>query len=242
MRSVHILRLVHQQLLTFPAPAPEEGRAGFQKTKRPNDEIVEVEPAGILERLLICEECPGDAGGLGVLCDLLCRDADLQFEPAEGVIQPADGADGYVRPHVAEHDLTVQQRLHGLAAVGQYLAAEGVERLDADCARGEAERLQRGINARGHLVGGSLVEGDRSDGGWVGAGGHEPGNACYQGRCLAASGRGNAQHGPRRRGGSLALIGREAFEAFGDGRGEHRPMIAGAPLPALIWGRRATAV
>jgi hypothetical protein len=101
LSPVDILHLIDQEVVALGAPAAEQGRAGFQQSNRPGNQIVEVEPAGVLQGLLIGEEGAGDRPRFWVCGHPAGRDADLQFEPAEGVVEPADCACRDARPHVA---------------------------------------------------------------------------------------------------------------------------------------------
>ncbi len=118
MSPVDILHLIDQEVVALGAPAAEQGRAGFQQSNRPGNQIVEVEPAGVFERLLVGEEGTGDGARLGVGADLSRRYADFELEAAEGIVEAADCPDSDVRPHVAQDSFAIEQRLNALPAVG----------------------------------------------------------------------------------------------------------------------------
>ena len=226
-------------MLAALAPATKQGGPGFEQPKGSSDKVVEVEPARIFQGRFVGEECPGDWARFGIGSYLLRRDADVELEPAERVVEASDRAAVDVGPHVAQHRLTVQQRIHGLAAVGENLAAQGVERLHANGSGRKAARLKRRVHARRHLVGGPLVERDGRDGRRIRARGHEPRDPGNEGRGLPTPGGGHAQHRPRRRGCGRPLVRRELLEAFGNRGGEHRGSIGGIPYRRLIGPRRA---
>ena len=65
-RTIHVLRLVDQQVLALRAPAAEEGRPGLQQPERPRDQVVEVEAAGVLQSLFVGQEGAGDRARVGI--------------------------------------------------------------------------------------------------------------------------------------------------------------------------------
>jgi len=65
LSPIDILHLVDQEVVALRAPVAEQGRAGFQQSNRSGNQIVEVEPAGILKRLLVGQEGTGDWARLG---------------------------------------------------------------------------------------------------------------------------------------------------------------------------------
>ena len=215
------MRLVYEQMGAPLPPACQELRSGVEQPKRPAHQIVEVEPARVVERTLIREEGAGHRPGFRVACDLLCRDGNVELQPAERVVELADRAASDARPEVAKHRFAIQQRLHGDATVRQDLPPKRMERLHPHRAGRQPQRLECRIHAQGHLVRGTLVERDRGDRRRIRAGSHEPRDPRHERGGLATPSRRYAQDRARGRRGGFALVGRQAVESFGNAGGEH---------------------
>lgn len=67
-------------MLAFLAPAAEERQPRIQKPNGSGHEVVEVEPAGIIERRLVGQKGSGDRAGIRIGSDLTSLDPDLEFE------------------------------------------------------------------------------------------------------------------------------------------------------------------
>ncbi len=90
LRPIHVLDLVDQQVPAAAAPAREERRIGVEPVERPPDEIVEVEGAARRECPLVRHERPAGGSGVGIGVDLGGVHAELQLEPRERGVEPAD--------------------------------------------------------------------------------------------------------------------------------------------------------
>ena len=145
------------------APAGEQVRVAFELGDRAEDQVIEVESAAGRHGGLVGHERAGDRPGAGVRRDLGGRDAQLDLEPRDRRVEPEEL--GLVRPRRdrGEDRRAVGERLDRDAGIAQDLAAEGMERADADRAGLDAERRHGRIESFGHLDRRPLVEGDRPD-------------------------------------------------------------------------------
>ena len=240
LRPVDVLDLVDEQLAAALAPAGEERLVGRQHVDRPQHEVVEVEAAGRGDGPFVVDEGSRRRAGIRVVRDLVGGHAQLQLQPRDRGVEPHPFRGVGIRAHPTEDRVAVGQRLDGHARVAQDLAPERMEGPDGDAAGRDAQRLQRGIQPLGHLLGGPLVEGDRADGVGRRAAVDQPRRPGHEGRRLAGPGRRNTQDRAGRRRCRSALVEGQASEPGFD-VGMHMAMVARRPSPPVIPVPRRTA-
>ncbi len=234
LAPVDVLDLVDQQVRTGDVPAGEDGRLGLEQPHGAGDEIVEVETTEPLDRAFVGYERPPDGPGIGIGGDLVDGDPQVELEPRECVVEPAQDRGTGPRSDVAEHCDPVHEGLDRPAGRAEDLQPERVERPHADGSGRDAERLQRAVEPLPELIRGTLVERDGGDRRGFSPTVDEPGDPGDERRGLAGPGRGDAQDRPGRRRGRCALVRREPREPLDErGMTGHRPSLAIGPHPAI---------
>ena len=235
LRPVHVLDLVDEQLLAVSTPTGEQGRVAFQLRDRAQDQVVEIESSGRRDDGLIVHECLGHRARFGIGRDLGGGHAQLHLEPRDDHVEAEQQRRVGRGCDLAQDGSPIGQRLDRHARIAQDLAAQGVERADADGTRGDAQRRDRSVEPLRHLDRCPLVERDRPDRIRRRAGRDQPGGPRDQRRRLAAPRRGDAQRRTGRRGRRCPLVRGESREPFGHGRVQvHGRSLAGPAHPTII--------
>jgi hypothetical protein len=168
-----------------------------------------------------------------VCSNLLGGHAELQLEARDRGVEPHPLDSVGIGPDGSQDGVAVREWLDRHARVAQDLPSERVEGPHGHRPGLDAERFERRIEPRGHLLGCPLVEGDRADSARRCAGGDQPCRASDKGRRLARAGRRHAEDRAGWRGCRGALIWSKPGKAGLD-VGVHRWMVAQRPSPAVI--------
>ncbi len=133
LARVHVLDLVDEQVRAARPPAGEKRRLRLQDPQRPCDQVVEVACAGILQRLLVGEEGARHGPWLRVGGDIVGRQAQVQLEPGEGVVQAPSGR-GVRQGLAPAEDAVARHENRRPAGVAEDLEPERVEGADPHAA------------------------------------------------------------------------------------------------------------
>jgi hypothetical protein len=228
LRAVDVLDLVDEQRRAPCPPPVEERGVAPQELERAGDQVVEVQGDALGERRAVTA-IGLDQGRFGLACCV-----GIQPEPREAVIQaPELGTEDRPPGDPGEDGRAVHQPRDVDSGIGQDLAAERMERSDANRTGGHLERREGLDESLIQLDRGPLVEGDRGDGRGIGSGIDQPGDPCHERGRLSRSGGRDAEHRTSRRGRSGTLVGRQPSETLLDGRVGHGLILAVATSPRL---------
>ena len=117
------------------------------------DQVVEVQPASRSDRRFVGDECPGEGSGFGIGRDLGRVDPEIELEPRECRVEPAELGPRRVRPQLRHERGTVHQRFDGQTVVAQDLAAQGMEGADPNRPCRDTERGDGRVQAFRELLG-----------------------------------------------------------------------------------------
>ena len=219
LAAIDVLHLVDQELAARIPPAAERDGIAQEEVQGPTNQVVEIERAPVGERSFVVDERAAEWSLCRIGGDLRSGHAVLEFQGGEGGIQALSSRAIKVRPQGRDEAAPIDETVDVDTGIGEDLTPKGVERPHPHRSGGMTELLEGGPQTPVELLGRATIEGDRRDLGRIHRGwaGDEPGDPGHERRCLATSGRGDAEQGPRRGGRGGPLIVGKCGKAAGEG-------------------------
>ena len=152
----------HEQVPAALTPACQRVRSRSSASSAPRTRSSKSSPPRG-DRGLVGDEGPRERSGLGIGRDLGSADAEVELQPRERRVEPAEVGRRRVRPQFRHQCGTVQQRLHGQTGIAQDLAAQGMEGTDPNRADSDTQGGDGRVQAFRELLAAALVEGDEGE-------------------------------------------------------------------------------